>query len=111
MWWQVYNGLAAGCLPIYYGAPDIKDFVPDINGLIDYSEFGSPEALVEELERLSSDHVAYNAKLAWRERPKTTWSTGFRKLMKVAEGGPTECQVCQRVVARRIEALATVPST
>lgn len=73
---KVYDGLIAGCVPIYLGAPNIHDFIPDNNSIVDYAKLGSPEALRDELERLASDEVAYTTKLVWKTRSSGTWNQG-----------------------------------
>lgn len=36
---KVYQGLAAGCLPIYWGAPNIRDLLPAPEAVIDASQY------------------------------------------------------------------------
>jgi len=64
----VYHALESGCIPIYYGAPNVDDYIPDAAGIINYARLGSPAALLEELERLAFNGTAYNEKLAWRKK-------------------------------------------
>jgi hypothetical protein len=65
---KVYHALESGCIPVYYGAPNVNDYIPDAAGIINYSKLRSPAALLAELERLASDESAYNEKLAWRKK-------------------------------------------
>ena len=60
--------MESGCIPVYYGAPNVNDYIPDAAGIINYSKLRSPAALLAELERLASDESAYNEKLAWRKK-------------------------------------------
>lgn len=72
----MYDALTAGCIPIYWGAPNIIDYIPHEDAIIDYGRLGSPAALAKELERLAADPVAYAAKLAWKDMPVEDWSPG-----------------------------------
>ena len=45
------------------GAPNIDEFLPDKEAIIDYRALGSPAALRAELLRLGSDAAAWNAKV------------------------------------------------
>jgi len=65
---KVYRALESGCIPVYYGAPNVIDYIPDEAGIVNYSKLRSPAALLAELERLASDESAYNEKLAWRKK-------------------------------------------
>jgi hypothetical protein len=67
---KMWDGLAAGCLPIYYGAPNIQEHLPSPNAVIDYVALGAtPEALAAEVKRLTGDKAAYEAAMAWRSAP------------------------------------------
>eukprot|EP00775_Hariotina_reticulata_P011466 gene11466-11612_t len=93
---KVYQALEAGCIPIYYGAPNVADYVPDAQGIINLSILGSPAALAAQLEWLVSDKGAYEEKLAWKTRKLGQLSTGFQHLYKVSEGVFTErCHLCR----------------
>ena len=59
---KVYDGLDAGCLPIYLGAENIADFVPVPGSVVDYNLLGSPERLVDELLRLLATPQEYIAR-------------------------------------------------
>eukprot|EP00775_Hariotina_reticulata_P009874 gene9874-10032_t len=65
---KVYHALESGCIPIYYGAPNVNDYIPDAAGIINYSKLRSPAALLKELERLAADESAYSQMLAWRKK-------------------------------------------
>ena len=38
---KLFEAMKAGCLPIYYGAPNIEDFIPLSSSIIDYQKLGS----------------------------------------------------------------------
>jgi hypothetical protein len=73
---KVYQALEAGCVPIYFGAPNVNEYIPDMEGIIDYSQLRSPSALLTELERLANNQTAYEQKLAWKQMPLEKMSPG-----------------------------------
>jgi alpha-1,3-fucosyltransferase 10 len=73
---KVYHALEAGCVPIYFGAPNVDEYVPDMEGIIDYAQLRSPAALLTELERLANNQTAYEQKLAWKQMPLEKMSPG-----------------------------------
>ena len=92
---KVYDAFAAGCLPIYLGAPNIQEFIPSMDAIIDYRALGSPEALAVELRRLSANETAYLEKFAWQKRPQT-WGKEFLGILAHAKKDThTQCQLCQ----------------
>jgi hypothetical protein len=76
---KVYDALVAGCVPTYFGAPNILDYVPHRDAIIDVRALGGARRVAEEIARLAIADVAYAAKHAWRDRP-STWSEGFERL-------------------------------
>ena len=92
---KVYDALAAGCVPIYYGAPNIERFIPTADSIINYRDFMDPVKLGQEVRRLSENETAYAEKLAWRNQPER-WSKAFRDLVQLAESDVhPQCKVCQ----------------
>ena len=92
---KIYDALAAGCLPIYLGAPNIQEFIPSVDGIIDYRVLGSPEKLAHELRRLSANESAYQEKFQWQKHPES-WSKAFKNIQaRSREGVHTQCQLCQ----------------
>ena len=65
---KMFDPLAAGTVPIYLGAPNAAEFVPD-NSYIDAASFKAPAELAAYLRHLIETPQAYAAYLAWRSRP------------------------------------------
>lgn len=63
---KVYDALTAGCIPTYWGASNVADYIPAHDAVVDYHTLGSPEALARELDMLANNKTAYEAKLAWK---------------------------------------------
>lgn len=51
---KIFDCFAAGCIPIYWGAPNIKKYIPE-NCFIDYELFLSDEALYLYLKNMSEE--------------------------------------------------------
>ena len=54
---KIMDSLKAGCIPIYWGAPNIKDYI-DENCFIDYTSFNNNEELYDYIKSLSE--LEYN---------------------------------------------------
>lgn len=93
---KVYHAFIAGCLPIYWGAPNFADFIPDADSVVDYAALGSVEALRKELERLAGDEAAYAKKFVWKARPLSSWSGAFQRLIALSRESHW-CRLCRFV--------------
>lgn len=98
---KVYDGLMAGCVPIYLGAPNIDDYIPDSNAIVNYAILGSPEALKAELERLAADQELYEQKLLWKTAGQHEWTAGFQALQKYSVRHPM-CGLCSYIAEARL---------
>ena len=91
----MYDAFAAGCLPIYLGAPNINEFIPTMDSVIDFQAYGSAELLAQELHRLSSNQTAYLEKFEWQKHPER-WGKEFNQLqLHSKKESHTQCQLCQ----------------
>ena len=76
---KVYDAFVAGCVPIYFGALNVLEYVPHADAIIDVRALGGARRAADEIARLAADDKAYAAKHVWRDRPET-WSDGFKRL-------------------------------
>jgi hypothetical protein len=65
---KLWGSLASGTLPVYYGAPNIKEHAPP-NSIIVVDDFSSPQELADYLIRLSNDKALYESYHKWRYQP------------------------------------------
>ena len=70
---KVWDGLTAGCVPIYLGAASARDMIPDSRGIIVYDPKGdgdasTPEELDNLMHEIGSDQKRYEAMLQWKYR-------------------------------------------
>ncbi len=96
---KLWQALQAGCLPVYYGAPNIAEFLPvPINKIIiNYADFGSPKALSDELVRINNDVKLYEEFMEWKKLDprKDKVLPGFKWLVEVADRGHSRCELCR----------------
>ncbi|KAL9446337.1 hypothetical protein AB3S75_014077 [Citrus x aurantiifolia] len=62
---KLFYALDSGAVPIYFGAPNVWDFVPP-HSIIDGTKFGSMKELASFVKALADDPVAYAEYHAWR---------------------------------------------
>ncbi|KAE8677359.1 Alpha-(1,4)-fucosyltransferase [Hibiscus syriacus] len=62
---KLFYALDSGAVPIYFGAPNVLDFVPP-HSIIDGTKFSSMEELASYVKALANDPVAYAEYHAWR---------------------------------------------
>lgn len=77
---KLLRALAVGTIPVYHGAPNIRDLLPDPDAIIAPDDFDTPAHLAAYLYRLLTDASAREKHLAWRSRP---WRPGFAALVSV----------------------------
>lgn len=66
---NMFHALASGCVPVYFGAPNIKEYMPCDNCFIDGYSFPSMKALADYLIFLDNNPSEYNKYLAYKEKP------------------------------------------
>ncbi|XP_054802664.1 alpha-(1,4)-fucosyltransferase-like [Prosopis cineraria] len=62
---KLFYALDSGAVPIYFGAPNVMDFIPP-HSIIDGTKFRSLEELASYVKALANDPVAYAEYHAWR---------------------------------------------
>lgn len=64
--WESYS---AGTIPIYYGAPNIRDRVPDESSLIFVDDFDSVQDLANHLQAITRNETLWKSYHVWRKLP------------------------------------------
>ncbi|KAL5845970.1 hypothetical protein ACOSQ3_009494 [Xanthoceras sorbifolium] len=62
---KLFYALDSGAIPIYFGAPNVWDFIPP-HSIIDGTKFSSMEELASYVKALANNPVAYAEYHAWR---------------------------------------------
>ena len=82
---KFFDSLAAGCVPVYRGAPNIEEFAPGDHCFINAADFHGPRELAEFLLHLTHHPAEYEAYFAWKTRP---WRDAFLQKIAIAEVDP-----------------------
>ena len=82
---RVFHALRCGVVPVYLGAPNVRDFMPSDDAVIVASDFGSPRELAEHLMHLDADDDAYARHLRWKLEG---YDDRFRGLVELASIDP-----------------------
>ena len=90
---QVYDGLRAGAVPVYYGTKEVRRFVPH-NSVIEVQAYEDVEGLVKEIRRAATDPARYSELQAWRQ-------SLFVPEALQGITGSSHCRVCEAVAALR----------
>ena len=98
---KVFLGLMAGCLPIYFGAPNIDEYIPSPDAVVDAAKFKSRDDLARFIHHLADNETAYEERMAWRRQGPAAWSPAFAKLVAYVgdEAGyhQPNVRLCKRV--------------
>ncbi|KAL8138213.1 hypothetical protein V2J09_004214 [Rumex salicifolius] len=93
---KLFYALDSGAIPIYFGAPNVWDFVPP-HSIIDGTKFKSLEELAAYVKSLADDPVAYAEYHAWR-RCGVMGNYGKTREMSIDS---LPCRLCE-TVSRRV---------
>ncbi|GKY94676.1 hypothetical protein MPSEU_000433000 [Mayamaea pseudoterrestris] len=65
---KLWGPLVAGTVPVYFGAPNVKDHAPN-RSMIAVSDFFSVADLAAYLSKVANDKALYESYQAWRSQP------------------------------------------
>lgn len=65
---KMFDPLRAGSVPVYFGAPNAAEFVPE-HSYIDATAHGGPRGLADYLNHLIETPEEYQTYFAWRSKP------------------------------------------
>jgi len=94
---KLYDPLIAGSVPVYMGAPNVKQYAPTPHCFISARDYSGPAELAEYLLELDSDDEAYSEYMNWRERPL---SPDFERLSQRMKPRALE-RLCQKLLQIR----------
>lgn len=66
---KFFQPLVMGSVPVYLGAPNVREYAPGDHCYIDVNDFSSARALANYLIELDRDDVRYQEYLQWKKRP------------------------------------------
>lgn len=91
---KLYQPLMVGSVPIYLGAPDVRQVLPHPDAAILADDFASPDLLARQLAVLMADDAAYEKHLTWRSG---MFSVGFRDALR-DQYNNMQCKICDHAV-------------
>jgi hypothetical protein len=103
---KLWDALAYGAVPVYWGAPNVRELLPGANAAVLASDFASIAELAAYLARAAADPVLYEAHRAWKKAPPHTWQSGFRAAVANGFHG-LMCDLCNKAAILRAEGAAT----
>ncbi len=92
---KLWGPLEAGTIPVYYGAPNVKDHVPN-RSVIHVDDFPTEMELVQHLIEVSQNRTLYESYHAWRTLPVPEH---FRIKYGITDTHST-CRTCRWAYAR-----------
>ncbi|HEY9777015.1 MAG TPA: glycosyltransferase family 10 [Planktothrix sp.] len=90
---KMFDGLVAGTIPVYLGAPNVDEFLPGENCIIKVSDFSTTQELAQYLLALAQDQNAYDSYFEWRRKPL---KQSFMDLIE-PEYTPSLRRLCQKL--------------
>lgn len=94
---KLWGALAAGTLPVYLGAPNIKEHIP-AKSVVIADDFSSTEELGEFLVKLSQDRTLYESYHAWRYKPIDPF---FQQKYQFTKTHST-CRICKWAYSKKL---------
>jgi len=87
---KVYSALVSGTLPVYLGAPNIKEFIPHPMSVIDINSFATKDDAFMYVKEVLNNQTLYDRHHEWRKHRLPKW---FLEKFQRA-GGSRECRLC-----------------
>lgn len=66
---KFFDPFIAGSVPVYFGAPNIKDYAPGDNCFLDVRQFENPQALSDFINTCYNDEQLYSTFFKWKNQP------------------------------------------
>lgn len=82
---KAFHALVCGVVPVYLGAPNVREFMPDDGAVIVASDFSSVRELADYLCYLDEHDDAYDKHLRWK---RAGYSTRFERLLDLGSIDP-----------------------
>jgi hypothetical protein len=96
---KLYQGLRAGSVPIYLGAPNIRNFLPHPDSALLIEDFDNVEALIDYVKRAVADEQLYAKHMVWKS---TQISHAFMSRVVSKQMDSIFCRTCD-LIAKSME--------
>ena len=96
---KVYEGLVAGAVPIYLGAPNVEEYIPSNSTIIVPTNFTENDIsiLATVVKKIFTDEAEYERWISFKHHDYEDW---FKKRFSFTQVG-NKCRLCRRVLAQR----------
>lgn len=91
---KLYQGLRAGAVPIYWGALNVRMYLPHPSAAILFDDFPNVSTLIDYVKKASADEVLYEHHMKWKAAPL---SNDFMQRVVQRPVDGIFCQVCDAV--------------
>jgi hypothetical protein len=92
--WVAYSG---GAIPVYFGPPDIYDWVPGNHTFIDPRNFSGPKELAEYMKRVAEDDELYKYHTS-----NFDWDRTKKMMDKYCPRADMACNMCKMVYEKKM---------
>jgi hypothetical protein len=97
---KLWLTLDSGTVPVYFGAPNIKEHGLPINSMIHVNDYASIEELAEHLTKVENNETLYNSYHTWRKQPLP--KDFLEKYLPIHPDKITnDCRLCRWAHARK----------
>ncbi|KAM9976709.1 hypothetical protein ACTFIR_010553 [Dictyostelium discoideum] len=98
---KLWESLSVGTIPIYLGAPNIMEFLPDPGSIINVRDFKSVNDLVDYIKKVENDQNLRLKHLKWIKIKK--WSKEFQNIYDESVNNLNPlCSICSKIASKQI---------
>eukprot|EP01133_Synstelium_polycarpum_P000189 gene189-227_t len=93
---KLWQPLSVGSIPIYLGAPNVRDYLPDPDAIISIADFATIEDLVTYIKRVATDETLRYKHLKWIVDPEAR--SKWRSYYQTKETSKNFfCKICRNI--------------
>jgi hypothetical protein len=101
---KLLQGFAMGRLPVYWGAPNVDDYLPGPHSIINAMDFAGPRELADHLIKVDEDDELYLSYFKWREQGLSKRFLEHAGRDMIATGADSFlCRSCQYFAQQRCD--------
>ena len=93
---KLWGALESGTLPVYYGAPNVKEHAPP-NSIISWHDFSSTKELAGYINKVAANKTLYDSYHEWRSKPLPE---PFRRKFEFTQTHSI-CRICRFAYAKK----------
>lgn len=94
---KLWNTFKAGVIPVYFGAPNVREHLPHPRSIINVADYKSIEALSQHLNDVLNDEKLYDSYHAWRYKPLPKYFVTKYNFTHVH----SVCRICRWAYAKK----------